>query len=140
MKVWCIQISKNANQILDRFLPYEARAEICQKFGWLFGRFEDTKKIILRLNDLYYTSFLLLSLNTKRVWLMCSLGRINIFNLVFTIQRQLTKMDLHSRTLGGSQTTTLFVGVTFVYYIPCLYCLIHNTICTFREYVSSRRS
>ena len=22
---------------------YEARAEICQKFGWLFGRFEDTK-------------------------------------------------------------------------------------------------
>ena len=67
---------------------------------------------------------------------MCSLGRINIFNLVFTIQRQLTKMDLHSRTLGGSQTTTLFVGVTFVY-IPCLYCLIHNTICTFREYVST---
>ena len=31
-------------QILDRFLPYEARAEICQKFGWLFGWFKDTKK------------------------------------------------------------------------------------------------
>ena len=25
------------------FLPYEARAEICQKFGWLFERFEDIK-------------------------------------------------------------------------------------------------
>jgi hypothetical protein len=24
------------------FVPYEA-AEICQNFGWLFGRFEDTK-------------------------------------------------------------------------------------------------
>jgi hypothetical protein len=28
---------------LDRFLPYEAKAEICQKIGWLLGRFEDTK-------------------------------------------------------------------------------------------------
>ena len=34
---------KPTNQILDKFLPYEAKAEICQKFGWLFGRFEDTK-------------------------------------------------------------------------------------------------
>ena len=34
---------KFLSKILDRFLPYEARAEICQKFGWLFGRFEDTK-------------------------------------------------------------------------------------------------
>ena len=25
---------KKTNQILDRFLLYEARAEICQKFGW----------------------------------------------------------------------------------------------------------
>ena len=39
---WCIQISPKANQILDRFLPHEARAEICQTFG-LFRRFEDTK-------------------------------------------------------------------------------------------------
>ena len=30
------------NQILNRFLS-EAREEICQKFGWLFGRFEDNK-------------------------------------------------------------------------------------------------
>ena len=43
MSFWCLQISQKANQILDRFLPYEARAEICQKFGWLFGRFKDTK-------------------------------------------------------------------------------------------------
>ena len=43
MKFWCLQISQKANQILDKFLPYEARAEICQKFGWLFERFEDTK-------------------------------------------------------------------------------------------------
>ena len=34
---------KKANQILHRFLLYEATAEICQKFGWLLGRFEDTK-------------------------------------------------------------------------------------------------
>ena len=38
-----LQISQKANQILDRFLPYEAKAEICQKFGWLFGRFVHTK-------------------------------------------------------------------------------------------------
>ena len=49
MKFWCPQISQKANQILDRFLPYEARAELgsqaglCQKFVWPFGRFEDTK-------------------------------------------------------------------------------------------------
>ena len=43
MKFWCLQISQKAKQILDTFLPYEARTEICQKFGWLFGRFEDTK-------------------------------------------------------------------------------------------------
>ena len=43
MKFWCLHISQKANQILDRFLAYEPRAEICQKFGWLFGRFEDTK-------------------------------------------------------------------------------------------------
>ena len=43
MKLWCLQISQKANQILDRFLPYEARAKICQNFGWIFGRFEDTK-------------------------------------------------------------------------------------------------
>ena len=34
---------KKANEILDRFLPYEARAEICQKFDLFFGRLEDTK-------------------------------------------------------------------------------------------------
>jgi hypothetical protein len=34
---------KKANQIFDRLLPYEARAEICLKFGWLFGRFEEPK-------------------------------------------------------------------------------------------------
>ena len=39
MKVWCLQISLIDNQILDRFLPYEARAEI----GWLFGTCGDTK-------------------------------------------------------------------------------------------------
>ena len=39
MKFWCLQISQKAKQIIDRFLPYEARAEICQKFGWLFDRF-----------------------------------------------------------------------------------------------------
>ena len=37
------KISQKNNQILDRYLSYEALAEICQKFGWLFGRFEDTK-------------------------------------------------------------------------------------------------
>ena len=42
-KFWCLQISQKANQILDRFLSYEARAEICQKFSWLFWRFEYTK-------------------------------------------------------------------------------------------------
>ena len=36
--------SKKKPTKLYRFLPYEeARAEICHKFGWLFGRFEDTK-------------------------------------------------------------------------------------------------
>ena len=29
MKFWCHQVSQKANQILDRFLPYEGRAEIC---------------------------------------------------------------------------------------------------------------
>ena len=43
MNFWCLQIFQKANQILDRIMPYEARADICQKFGWLFGRFEDTK-------------------------------------------------------------------------------------------------
>ena len=43
MKFWCLQISQKNNQILDRFLTYEARAEICQKFVWLLGRFKDTK-------------------------------------------------------------------------------------------------
>ena len=43
MKFWCLQISQKGNQILDRFLPNEAREEICQEFGWLFGRFEETK-------------------------------------------------------------------------------------------------
>ena len=28
-EIFCLQISQKANQILDRFLPYEARAEIC---------------------------------------------------------------------------------------------------------------
>ena len=28
-------------------------ANICLKFGWLFGRFEDTKNFLLRLNGLY---------------------------------------------------------------------------------------
>ena len=37
MKFWCLQISKKANQILDIFLPYEARVEICQKFGCFLG-------------------------------------------------------------------------------------------------------
>ena len=45
MKFWCLQLSPKDNQILDRFLPYEARAEICQKFGWLLGRFEATKNL-----------------------------------------------------------------------------------------------
>ena len=36
MIFWCLQISPKANQILGRYLPYE---EICQKFGWIFGRF-----------------------------------------------------------------------------------------------------
>ena len=43
MKFWCLRISQNVDRILDRYLPYDARAEICQKFGYLFGRFEDTK-------------------------------------------------------------------------------------------------
>ena len=43
MKFWCLKISQKANQILDKFLPYKAKTEICQKFGWLFGWFEDTK-------------------------------------------------------------------------------------------------
>jgi hypothetical protein len=51
MKFWCLQISQTDHQILNRFLPYEARAEICQKIDWLFGRFEDNKKFILRLTD-----------------------------------------------------------------------------------------
>ena len=40
-EIFCLQISQKANQILDRFLPYEAWAEICQKFSWLFGRKDD---------------------------------------------------------------------------------------------------
>ena len=28
-EIFCLQISQKANQILDRFLPYDARAEIC---------------------------------------------------------------------------------------------------------------
>ena len=34
---------KKPTQILERFLPYKARAENCEKFCWLFGRFNDTK-------------------------------------------------------------------------------------------------
>ena len=58
MKFWCLQTSQKANQNLERFLPYESRAEICQKFGWLFGIFEDSNFFILRLTDLYYDSFI----------------------------------------------------------------------------------
>ena len=43
MKFWCLQISQKNNQILDRLMPYEGRAENCPKFGWLFGGFEVTK-------------------------------------------------------------------------------------------------
>ena len=28
-EIFCLQISQKANQILERFLPYDARAEIC---------------------------------------------------------------------------------------------------------------
>ena len=36
MNFWCLQISQKANQISDRFLPYEeAREEICQKFMYV---------------------------------------------------------------------------------------------------------
>ena len=41
MKFWCFQISQKANQILDRFLPNEARAEICQIV--FFGDFKTPK-------------------------------------------------------------------------------------------------
>ena len=36
---------KKPTKFETNFCPmaYEARAEICQKFGWLFGRFEDTE-------------------------------------------------------------------------------------------------
>ena len=37
------ELATTSNQIFDRFLPLLHRAEICQKFGWLFGRFDDTK-------------------------------------------------------------------------------------------------
>ena len=37
------QISNEIIKKSNRFLPYEARAEICQNFGWLFKRFEDTE-------------------------------------------------------------------------------------------------
>ena len=47
IKFCCLQIFQKVNQILDRFLPYEARTEICQKIGWPFGRFEDTKNAFL---------------------------------------------------------------------------------------------
>ena len=40
MIFWCLQISQNANQILDNFLPYEARAEIRQ---YLIGFLGDLK-------------------------------------------------------------------------------------------------
>ena len=30
MKCWCLQISQKDNQIFDRFLLYEARAEFCK--------------------------------------------------------------------------------------------------------------
>ena len=50
MKFWYLQISQKTNQILDRFLNYEARPEIYQRFGWLFERFEGTK---ISLTDLY---------------------------------------------------------------------------------------
>ena len=43
IKFGCLQISRKSKQILYRFLSDKARAEICQKVGWLFGRFEDTK-------------------------------------------------------------------------------------------------
>ena len=42
-EIFCLQISQKANQILDRFLPYDARAEIPQEKGSLFGRFEFIK-------------------------------------------------------------------------------------------------
>ena len=34
---------QKVTQILDRFLPYEARAEICQNFGWLMGYLKTPK-------------------------------------------------------------------------------------------------
>ena len=51
-----LQISQKGNQILDRFLLYEARAEICQKFGWIFWEIWRHQNFILILTDLYQSS------------------------------------------------------------------------------------
>ena len=55
MIFFCFQIFQKANQILDKFMPYEARAEICPNFGWLFGRFKFWRhqNFVLRLTELY---------------------------------------------------------------------------------------
>ena len=35
--------AKRSGNLRTKFWCLQIRAEICQKFGWLFGRFEDTK-------------------------------------------------------------------------------------------------
>ena len=43
MKFWCLQISQKNNQILDRFLPYDARAEIFQNLVGFLGDLKTPK-------------------------------------------------------------------------------------------------
>ena len=52
MKFWCLQITQKANKILDRYVPYEGRAEICQNIGWHFWEILRHQNSILRLTDL----------------------------------------------------------------------------------------
>ena len=78
MKFWCLQISPKANQILDRFLPYEARTEICQKFGWRFLGDLKTPKFHSEINwplrtycPNMYTLCLWVSLDIWKHWVNC---------------------------------------------------------------------
>ena len=41
------------NNILDKSLPYEARADFCQIFRSFFGAMEFQEKVLLRFTDLY---------------------------------------------------------------------------------------
>ena len=109
MKFWCLQISQKSNRIFDRFVPNEARArtEICQKFGWLFGRFEDTT-ISLRLTDLYVvimkTWFLF---SFKDSWMLGP--RVSLFGRLMNIGQRIFHFPLLlGLTVSAPNTTAQF--------------------------------